>query len=104
MRGKIGFISRAFDGESFDFGETIAAVFKEAGWQLASSNRTLLVDLPGAITLIGTATDSSLAPIGELVAAALRKIGLNCRPEEVPRNQIGGALEPNTLYVVIGRK
>jgi hypothetical protein len=90
------------DGEAADYGDAIAAVFRDAGWEIVPPNRLLLLDLPGYVTLAGT--DLSLTALGDIVAAALNAAGIACRPEHVPEGQIGGPLQPNALYILVGRK
>jgi hypothetical protein len=51
--GRIGVATRIFDGESANYGDAIIAVFRDAGWEVIPPNRTLLVDLPGYVTLVG---------------------------------------------------
>jgi hypothetical protein len=62
----------------------------------------LLLDLPGYVTLAGT--DPSLVALGDIVAAVLNAADIVCRPEHVPEGQVGGPLQPNTLYILVGRK
>jgi hypothetical protein len=100
--GRIGVSTKMLDGEAADYGDAIAAVFRDAGWEIAPPNRLLLLDLPGYVTLAGT--DPSLAALGDIVAAALNAAGIVCRSEHVPEGQVGGPLQPNTLYILVGRK
>jgi hypothetical protein len=100
--GRIGVSTKMIDGEAADYGDAIAAVFRDAGWEIVPPNRLLLLDLPGYVTLAGT--DPSLAALGDIVAAALNAAGIVCRPEHVPEGQVGGPLQPNTLYILVGRK
>jgi len=90
------------DGEAADYGDAITGVFGDAGWEVVPANRLLLSDLPGYVTLAGT--DSTLAPLGEFVAAALNAAGIVCRPEHIVPGQIGGVLQPHTIYIAVGRK
>jgi len=100
--GRIGVSTKMLDGEAEDYGDAIAGVFREAGWEIMPANRLLLLDLPGYVTLAGT--DPNLASLGDFVAAALNTAGIVCRPENVPVGQIGGPLQPNAIYILVGRK
>jgi hypothetical protein len=102
VRGKIGFMSRLMDGESGDYAAQLAGKFKEAGWEIAPMLRHSLNDLPGFVTLAGTSP--KLASIGDTVANALNDVGIDCHPEFIDPHSVGGGAEPDTLYVVIGRK
>ena len=100
--GKIGFISQVMNGESADYGEKLARVFGQAGWDIAPAIRNSTNDLPGYVTLAGT--NPKLEPLGMIVAKALNAAGIDCRPQWIQPNTVGGDLQTDTIYVVIGRK
>jgi hypothetical protein len=100
--GKIGFVSRVLDGESADYADKLSAIFDKAHWEIAPPVRNSTNDLPGYVTLTGT--NPNLAPLGKIVADALNAAHLDCRPQRIEPNTISGELQPDTIYVVIGRK
>lgn len=102
IHGRIGVISRAFDGESSDYADQIVAIFKDASWEIAPAVRSSLNDFPGFVTL--TDTNANLVELGIAVANALNAAEIDCRPQQIKPGSIGGGLQPDTLYVVVGRK
>jgi hypothetical protein len=101
-RGRIGVISRLMDGESADYADQIAAVFAAAQWTIAPPVRSSTNDLPGFVTL--TDTNANLVDLGIAVATALNAASIDCRPVQLPTHTIGGGLQPDTLYIVVGRQ
>jgi len=101
-KGKIGLASRMLDGESSDFADELSLAFKEADWEIVSPNRSSLNDFPGflSIFVVGKNLDSK----ADFISQSLQKIGIDCRPESIQQGSIGGALQPDTIYIVVGRK
>lgn len=97
MRGQIGFITRFMDTESLAYGQALANTFRQAGWNVAPFLRTSMNDFPGYVVVAG-------AGPADTVANALNTVGIDCRLQQIPPNTIAGALQANTIYVVIGRK
>lgn len=110
----VGFVSRMMDGESQDYAETLAAIFREAGWQVAPINRTGLYDLPNMLTLAvivenpdnleSVAKSRHLDPVADFICQTLQEVGINCQPASIPPNSYSGPLQPHTLYIFVGRK
>ncbi len=100
--GMVAFASRLMDGESADYADDIASVFKAAGWNVGPTARTSLNDLPGFLTLAVTGQD--LQPTADFVYQALNESGVEVRLVEVPQNSIGGGLQANTVHIVVGRR
>jgi hypothetical protein len=91
------------DGESADFGEQIAAVFRDAGWEILPPNRVSLLDLPGFVTLI--TSDPALVDLHDFVAASLNSVDIPCRfVDHIDTGQLAGPFQRNAIYVVVGRK
>jgi hypothetical protein len=101
LAGKIAFITRLMDGEGKDFAEQLAATFKDAGWTIASIAGNSLNDLPGAVTV--AVSNSNLQATADQVCEALNFAGIKCGGDLRP-NSLGGPLEPDTIYIIIGRK
>jgi hypothetical protein len=100
--GRVGFMTRLMDAESGDYADQLADIFKAAGWDIAPTVKTSLNDLSGFVTL--TATNPNLAGLGDTVANALNAAGIDCHPQPIEPNSVGGGAEPDTLYIVVGRK
>jgi hypothetical protein len=90
------------DGESADFADQISAVFREAGWEIVPPNRTSMLDLPGFVTLL--VTDPALASLSDFIAASLKTFGISCQRQDIAAGKIGEPIQPNAIYVVVGRK
>lgn len=101
-KGKVGFMSLLLDGESADFADDLATVFRDAGWDVVPTVRTSLNNFSGFVT-IGV-TGEGLDEIADFVCKALNLAGITCKYENIQPNSIGGELEPNTVYVIVGRK
>jgi hypothetical protein len=103
-RGRVGFYSRLMDSEGFDFAEQIAAVFRDAGWTVVPTLKTSLNDLPGYVSLAIVGEAGELEQNANLIADALRAGELDVRNEPMREESLGGPREPNTVYVIVGRK
>ena len=101
-KGKVGFISRFMDGESADFADELATVFRDAGWDVVPTRRDSLNDFPGFVSFF--VTGEGLDESANFICKTLNKSGIICKPENIQESSIGGGLEPNTVYVVVGRK
>jgi len=102
QKGRIGFISLMMDGESLDFADELADVFKKAGWNLAPTIRTSLNDFPGFLSIF--VTGQNLDASASLVCRSFQEINIDCRSEKIEGSSIGGVRELDTVYVVVGRK
>lgn len=103
-KGWIGFCSRLMDGESADFALQLSESFEEAGWQIRPQVKTSLNDFPGYVSLFRVGPDPALDAHASTVAAALVSAGVDCRVEAIEQSSIGGQIEPNSVYVVVGRR
>jgi hypothetical protein len=101
-KARIGISSKLLDGESADFADQISAVFREAGWEIVPPNRTSMLDLPGFVTLL--VTDPALASLSDFIAASLKTVGISCQRQDIAAGKIGEPIQPNAIYVVVGRK
>jgi hypothetical protein len=102
QKAKIGFVSRLMDGESSDFADELAMAFKEAGWNVVDSLRTSLNDFPGFLSIF--VTGENLNSVATFVCQAFKEIGIDCHPEHIEEGSIGGSRQPDTVYIVVGRK
>lgn len=100
--GRIGFVSRLMDGESSDFADLLTSVFTEAGWTIAPTIRTSLNDFPGFLSIF--VTGENLNPSADFICKSFQETDIVCHSENIQDSSIGGVREPNTVYVVVGRK
>src|ERR1700730_3760660 len=102
--GRVVFSHRLMDGDGRDFAEELAAAFEAVGWSLGGIGGSSLNDLPGRVTVaIAAESAESLLQTTDRVCDAMNKAGVSCGGDLQP-NSLGGPLERDTLYVVIGRK
>lgn len=101
--GKICFVARLMDGESLDYTEEFASVFREAGWDVQPTNKSSLNELPGKFA-IGR-SDNNISPVVlNLVAEAIDKTDVHFDPIPVEPNSVSIQSTPNTIYIIIGRR
>jgi hypothetical protein len=101
-KGSVGFCSRLMDSESADFADQLSSTFAEAGWPLAPTINTSLNDVAGYVSMF--VTGDNMEPRVQFIRQALNSVGVECRPEAIAENSIGGKREPSTVYIVVGRK
>lgn len=100
---RVGFVSRMLDGESGDYADSLAAVFRTAGWEVVvPTNRVSLNDLPGFLLI--TVTSNGLESTATFIRDRLQAAGLDVRFGGLPEGSFGGQLELDTVYIVVGRK
>jgi hypothetical protein len=102
IHGKIGFITHMLDGESEDCAKQLTSIFKAGGWEIAPTVKNSLNDLPGFVVMV--TMDPDLIGLGDTVGNALNAAGIPCQPRHIEPNSIGASLEPDKLYIVVGRK
>ncbi|MBZ9572261.1 hypothetical protein KJA15_02950 [Patescibacteria group bacterium] len=101
-KGKVGLVSRLLDGESLDFAEEIASVFKDAGWNVLPTNQTSLNDYTGFLKIF--VTGKNMDSVVNLISQTFNEVGIDLRSGEVKPSSIGGSLQADTVYIVVGRK
>ena len=92
---------KAFDGESCDYAEQFAQVFRTAEWLVEPVNKTLLADLPGVIAVyqpFQELAQEAMVLQEALSAAGIRHEGGMLNEEDT--NKHGG----NKIFFVVGRK
>ena len=97
-------MSRLMDGESADFADDLAAVFREAGWTVVPTLRTSTNDFPGYVVLFGVGDAAGLEESARFVRTKLNQAGIDCRFEPIREESIGSLREDNTVYITVGRK
>ena len=93
--------SRMLDGESADYADEIAQLFKETGWDVGPTNRSSLNDFPGFLSLF--VTGDKLEREASIIARSFQEVGINCHSEKISEGSISGQLA-DRVYVVVGRK
>lgn len=97
------FMSRMGDGESFDYTEKLASIFKEAGWNVGRPNRGFLEDQPGFFAVCFGDDDMSI--IATFVRQAFEEINIECNScENVREGSYSEWLKSDTIYIFVGRK
>jgi hypothetical protein len=101
-KGTVAFMHRLMDGEGKDFSQQMADAFKAAGWVVRSIAGNSLNDFPGYVVV--SVADGIPNETARLACDALNAAGIECRQEPIRQGTTGGPLEPNIIYVVVGRK
>lgn len=98
----VGLISRLMDGESADYADDFVSVFKKAGWNVVPTWRTSTNDSPGYLSLF--VAGENLDEDAKFICKVLNELNIDCRPQNIQQNTIGGRLQSDTIYIVVGRK
>jgi hypothetical protein len=92
-------VTPLMDGEAR---ESLGEAFRAAGWEVGPINAQSLNTFAGYMVL--GAADARMGPSLDMVAAALRSIGIDVRNEPIREGSLGGQFLPDTGYIIIGRK
>jgi len=99
---RIGFYSRMMDRESAAFADILSETFKEAGWDVALTNRSSLNDFPGFLSIFTVGKPPKT--LVKFILEAFQEIGVDCHSENIKENSLSGKRELDRVYIVVGSK
>jgi len=93
--------SRLMDAESYQYGDQLANIFRQSGWQIGPRNASYLHDLNGDVVV--AMTDRSQRSCAERICSAFKSVGLISRVEQVQESKLP-SVKPNTIYIIVGSR